>query len=52
MNLDEIYEMMQANLKSIYDNDSEMVKLTVAEFMQLYQIVCYMKQIKHIVEGV
>ena len=52
MTLDEIYDMMQEQLRSIYENDKEIVRLTVVEFMQLYQVVCYMKQIKHIVEGV
>ena len=52
MNFDEIYEMMQAQLRTIFDAGREMVHLTIAEFMQLYQMVCYMKQIKHIVDGV
>ena len=51
MTLEEIYEMMKVRMKDIYDNDREMVNLTVAEFMQLYHIVCYMIQMKHIVDN-
>lgn len=52
MTLEEIYEMMKARLKNIYEADKEMVNLTVVEFMQLYHVVCYMMQIKNIADGV
>ena len=50
MTLDEIYEMMKAKLRNYYESDEQMVNLTVVEFMQLYQLVCYMKQIKHVMD--
>lgn len=52
MNLDEIYKMMRDILESIYENDSDHIKLSIPEFMQLLKMVCYMKQIRHIVDGV
>ena len=51
MTLDEIYEMMKARLRIYYEADEQMVNLTIVEFMQVYQLVCYMKQIKHVTDG-
>ena len=52
MNLDDIYEMMKEQRQHLYEEGKEIVKFTVAEFFELYQLVCYMQQIKHIVDGV
>jgi hypothetical protein len=50
MNLDDLYKFMQEKRQEMYEEGNLKVEFTIAEFFELYQMVCYIKQIKHIME--
>ena len=48
--MDELYAYMREKLKEMQEKRSSMVEIDCVEFMQLMKMVCYMKQIRRIVE--
>ena len=50
MNLEELYKEMKRKLHYMYDNNQDGVVVDKYEFFKLYQVVCYMMQIKHIAD--
>lgn len=51
MTIEEIYEMMKEKQRSMYLNEDSKVEFTQAEFFHLYHMLCFMKQIKYITDG-
>ena len=49
--MDEMYELMKRKLDEMRKEKKTEVTMDFAEFASLYQLICYMKQIKFIVEG-
>lgn len=49
MNIDGIYAMMRAIREDMYANGKQEVTMRQEEFFALYQMVCYMMQIRHII---
>jgi hypothetical protein len=47
--MDEIYEMLQKKLKTMRDEQTNIVSFDYHEVSQMYQMVCLMKQVKDIV---
>lgn len=47
--MDELYAYMQAKLKEMHENCSGTVEIDCIEFMQLLKMLCYMRQIRRIV---
>ena len=50
MKLDRVYAMMKALREQMYEEGRTEVKLNMEEFFSLYQMVCYMMQIRHIIQ--
>ena len=48
--MDELYTYMMAKLKEMQEARSATVEIDCVEFMQMLKIVCYMRQIRRIVE--
>lgn len=48
--MDELHNYMRAKLKEMQEQRSETVEIDCVEFMQLMKMICYMKQIRRIVE--
>ena len=48
--MDDLYIYMRAKLKEIQESRENTVEIDCVEFMQLLKLVCYMKQIRRIVE--
>jgi len=48
--VDELYIYMRAKLKELKEKRSSTVEIDCVEFMQLLKMLCYMKQIRRIVE--
>lgn len=48
--MDELYTYMRAKLKEMQEARSATVEIDCVEFMQLLKMICYMKQIRRIVE--
>lgn len=48
--MDELYRYMRAKLDEMYDSRSQTVEIDCIEFMQLMKMLCYMRQIRRIVE--
>lgn len=51
MTLAEIYNMMKLLRRQMYENGKDIVELNQNQFFALYQVVCYMAQIKHITDA-
>ena len=49
--MDEMYDYMKTKLDEMRKNKSLSVNMDFAEFARLFQLVCYLKQIKFIVDG-
>lgn len=49
--MDELYEFMKKKLDEMYKEKSTHVTLDFDAFARLYQLVCYMKQIQTIANG-
>ena len=52
MNIDDIYTFIKEKLDQMYEEGNLTVEITQAEFFHIYQMVCYMRQIKHITDNV
>jgi hypothetical protein len=48
--MDDLYVYMKAKLKELQDTRSETVEIDCVEFMQLLKMLCYMMQIRRIVD--
>ena len=48
--MDELYIYMRAKLKELQESRESTVEIDCVEFMQLMKMLCYMKQIRRIVE--
>jgi len=48
--MDDLYIYMRAKLKEMQEARSATVEIDCVEFMQLMKMLCYMKQIRRIVE--
>lgn len=48
--MDKLYDYMKAKLEEMQEKRSSTVEIDCVEFMQLMKMVCYMKQIRRIVE--
>ena len=48
--MDKLYEYMKEKMKELHENRTGTVEIDCVEFMQLMKILCYMKQIRRIVE--
>ena len=51
MNLNEVYEMLKDKIKEMHGKGMAVIEMDYSEIAALYQIVCFMKQIKHITNG-
>ena len=49
--MDEMYEMLKAKIKEMHDNCLTEIDMDYNEIASLYQMVCFMKQIKNITNG-
>lgn len=49
--MDELYQYMKAKLEEMRGSLSMTIPVDYVEFAKLYQLVCYMKQIKTIANG-
>jgi len=49
--MDELYSLMKKKLEDMYHNKTTHVTLDFDAFARLYQLVCYMKQIQAIANG-
>lgn len=49
--MDELYSLMKQKLEEMYRNKTTHVTLDFDAFARLYQLVCYMKQIQTIANG-
>lgn len=48
--MDELFDYMKFKLKEMQDARALTVEIDCVEFMQLMKMLCYMKQIRRIVE--
>ena len=48
--MDELYIYMRAKMKEMHEKKAGTVEIDCVEFMQLLKMLCYMKQIRRIVE--
>lgn len=48
--MDELYIYMRAKLKEMQEKRSSTVEIDCVEFMQMLKTICYMRQIRRIVE--
>lgn len=48
--MDELYTYMRAKLKEMQEKRSSTVEIDCVEFMQMLKILCYIRQIRRIVE--
>ena len=48
--MDELYIYMRAKLKEMQEARESTVEIDCVEFMQMMKVLCYMKQIRRIVE--
>ena len=48
--MDELYTYMRAKLKEMQEKRSSKVEIDCVEFMQMLKILCYIRQIRRIVE--
>jgi len=48
--MDELHDYMRAKLKEMQEKRSSTVEIDCVEFMQMLKMLCYMKQIRRIVE--
>ena len=48
--MDKLYDYMKAKLQELHENRTGRVEIDCVEFMQLLKMLCYMKQIRRIVE--
>jgi len=48
--MDELYIYMRAKMKEMQEARTGTVEIDCVEFMQLMKMICYMKQIRRIVE--
>lgn len=48
--MDKLYEYMKAKMREMHENRSSTVEIDCVEFMQMLKVLCYMKQIRRIVE--
>jgi len=48
--MDELYAYMRAKLYEMQEKRTGTVEIDCVEFMQLMKVLCYMKQIRRIVE--
>lgn len=51
MNLNEAYEILKDKIKEMHDNCLTEIELDYNEIASLYQMICFMKQIKNITNG-
>jgi predicted component of viral defense system (DUF524 family) len=49
--MDEIYRILKQKIKEMHDNRTDSVSINYEDVARLYQMVCYMKQIKEIANG-
>lgn len=50
MSVQELYELLKDKLQSMREEKDDSVSFEYFEVAQMYQLVCFMKQIKEIVE--
>jgi hypothetical protein len=50
--MDELYTYMREKLKEMQEARSATVEIDCVEFMQMLKILCYMRQIRRIVDDV
>lgn len=50
MSVQELYELLKDKLQYMRDEKDDLVSFEYFEVAQMYQLVCFMKQIKEIVE--
>lgn len=50
MSVDEMYELLKKKLHVMRDEKDDSIHFDYFEVAQMYQLVCFMKQIKEIVE--
>lgn len=48
--MDKLHEYMKAKLKELQETRKTTIEIDCVEFMQLLKMVCYMKQVRRIVE--
>ena len=51
MNMDELYEMLKAKIQEMHNAHITEIDMDYNEIASLYQMVCFMKQSKHITNG-
>ena len=49
--MDDLYDYMKSKLEEMRSNRELAVSVDYVEFARLYQLVCFMKQIKTLVNG-
>ena len=50
MKLDDLYKIMKMHLSHMYEEGDNKVIIPYDTFMELYKLVCYIKQIKKITD--
>ena len=50
MTLEDIYMMLKAHREEMYEKGTKTVELQQTEFFEIYQVICYMMQIKNITD--
>jgi hypothetical protein len=48
--MDELYQYMKRKLAELHEKRTGTVEIDCVEFMQMMKVLCYMKQIRRIVE--
>ena len=48
--MDELYQYMKRKLTELHEKRTGTVEIDCVEFMQMMKVLCYMKQIRRIVE--
>ena len=48
--MDELYRYMREKMAEMHENRTGTVEIDCVEFMQMMKILCYMRQIRRIVE--
>ena len=48
--MDKLHEYMKAKMREMHEKRTGTVEIDCVEFMQLMKMLCYMKQIRRIVE--
>ena len=50
MSLDILYDLLKIKREEMYTEGKTTIEFSQAEFFELFQMICYLKQIKHIMD--